>query len=108
MTKKDGTDGFVQRVDLAVDWDRRVALADVRIGDVLIRGVAVWKAKSGKLHVQWPSYKFREGQGGYREAVELPPDLRSEIEADVIAAYRKARDAARTQGKAKNSQRKAA
>lgn len=85
----------VKAVDLAVDWDRRVALVDVRIGGVLICGVAVWRSKGGHIFVKWPSYKSHDSYGSYLEAVSLPPELCAEIEADVIAAYKAARDAAK-------------
>ena len=85
----------VKAVDLAVDWDRRVALVDVRIGGVLICGVAVWRSKRGHLFVKWPSYKSHDSYGSYSEAVSLPSELCAEIEADVIAAYKAARDAAK-------------
>lgn len=84
----------VKTVDLAVDWDRRDALIDVRIGDVLICGVAVWRSKGGHLFVKWPSYKSRDSYGSYSEAISLPSELCVEIEVDVIAAYKAARDAA--------------
>lgn len=78
----------VQGIVLSTEVDRRVALATVRIGEASIRGVAVWKSPHGKLRVFFPSYKVGHG---FEEAICLPEDLRSEIEADVIAAYKSAK-----------------
>lgn len=80
---------YVEAISLAADADRRVALASVRVGEVLIRGVAVWRSRHGKLRVYFPSY--RSGPNLYDEAIELPAELRSEIEAEVLARYREAK-----------------
>jgi len=81
----------VEAVSLAVDMDRRVALATVRIGDVLIKGVSVWRSTNGRLRVYFPSYKLG---AGWDDAIYLPEELRSEVEADVISAYKTAKAAA--------------
>ncbi len=81
----------VETISLAADLDRRVALATVRIGEVLIRGVAVWRSRHGALRVYWPSYRLG---AGYDEAIYLPEELRAEVEADVIAAYKAAKQKA--------------
>jgi len=78
----------VENIRLAVDVDRRVALADVRIGEVLIHGVAIWRSRHGKLRVFFPSY--RNG-AFYDEAIILNEELRAETEADVIASYKAAK-----------------
>lgn len=80
-TKKD----YVESLRLADELEKRVALASVRIGDVLIHGVTVWQSGRGRIRVYFPSYK-----AGYRweEAIELPNELRSEIETDVISRYK--------------------
>ena len=77
--------GYVESLRLADELEKRVALASVRIGDVLIHGVTVWQSGRGRIRVYFPS--FRQG---YRwdEAIELSQDLRSEIEADVISRYK--------------------
>lgn len=68
--------------------DRRVAIATVRIGEVLVRGVAVWRTSQGRLRVYFPNYWL----GAYHEeAVCLPEELRAEVEADVISAYKTAK-----------------
>ena len=77
--------GYVESLRLADELEKRVALASVRIGDVLIHGVTVWQSGRGRIRVYFPSYKQ-----GFRwdEAIELSQDLRSEIEADVISRYK--------------------
>lgn len=81
----------VETISLAADMDKRVALATVRLGDVLVRGVAVWRSRQGKLRVYFPSYKLG---AGWDEAIYLPEELRTDVEADVIAAYKQAKTAA--------------
>lgn len=90
------TRSCVEAITLREDVDHRVAFAAVRIGDVLIRGVTVWRASNGSLRVYFPSYK----QGsGFEDAIQLPEVLRTEVEADVIAAYKVARaEAVETRG----------
>lgn len=92
MSSKQPTNGkrYVVAVRLADDWDHRAALVSVRIGDVVIRGISVWRSpRSGKLRVYFPSYQW--GSRCYEEAIELPVDLRSEIEAEAIAEYKAAK-----------------
>ena len=76
---------YVESLRLADELEKRVALASVRIGEVLIHGVTVWQSGRGRIRVYFPSYKQ-----GFRwdEAIELSQDLRSEIEADVISRYK--------------------
>ena len=88
--------GYVERIQLAQEIDKKVAWASIRIGDVLIRGIAVWQARNGRLRVFFPSYKLGFG---WAETVELPAELRSEIEADVISAYKSAKAAAKHESK---------
>ena len=78
----------VESISLAADVDQRIALASVRIGEVLIRGVAVWRSQHGKLRVYFPSYRLG---AGWDEAIYLPEELRTEVEADVIAGYKAAK-----------------
>ena len=77
--------GYVESLRLADELEKRVALASVRIGDVLIHGVTVWQSGRGRIRVYFPSFRK-----GYRwdEAIELSQDLRREIEADVISRYK--------------------
>ena len=90
MTEKSNgsNKGYVEHIRLADELEKRVALASVRLGEVLIHGVTVWQSGRGRIRVYFPSYK-----AGYRwdEAIELPQELRSEVEADVIAAYKEAK-----------------
>ncbi len=76
---------YVESLRLADELEKRVALASVRIGDVLIHGVTVWQSGWGRIRVYFPSWK-----AGYRweEAIELPNELRAEIETDVISRYK--------------------
>lgn len=91
-TKPDGK-SFVESIALAHEIEHRIALATVRIGDVTIRGVAVWRSRNGRLSVYFPNYWLGSGRD---EAVCLPDDLRTQIEADVISAYKEAKSAAKT------------
>ena len=86
MTEMEATQKtYVESLRLADELEKRVALASVRIGDVLIHGVTVWQSGRGRIRVYFPSFKQ-----GYRwdEAIELSQDLRTEVETDVIAAYK--------------------
>jgi hypothetical protein len=79
----------VEKIDLTTEIEKRVALATVRLGEIVIRGVAVWKSPRGKLRVFWPSYK--RGYG-FEDAIALPVDLQAEVDAAVIAAYKDTKD----------------
>ncbi len=76
---------YVESLRLADELEKRVALASVRIGEVLIQGVTVWQSGRGRIRVYFPSWK-----AGYRweEVIDLPNELRSEIETDVISRYK--------------------
>lgn len=78
---------YVQAIRLTKDFDKRVAFATIQIGDIVIRGVAVWRSPEGKLRVYFPSHKLGSG---FEETFSLPDELRSRVEADVLAAYQKA------------------
>jgi len=75
----------VENVELATEIEKRVAVATVRLGEVVIRGVGVWKSPQGKLRVFVPSYK--RGYG-FEDAISLPHDLQAEVDAAVISAYK--------------------
>lgn len=82
----------VESVELAKDMDKRVVLATVRLGDVVVRGIAVWQGGNGHLRVFFPSYK----QGPFFEdAIQLSEDIRTQVEADVISAYKAAKSEAK-------------
>src|SRR6266566_4968669 len=82
---------YVEHIALAQEMEHRIALVTVHIGDVTIRGVAVWRSRNGRLRVYFPSYRLGSG---WDEAISLPDELRTEIEADVISAYKAAKSAA--------------
>jgi hypothetical protein len=78
----------VERILLgSTQLDRRVALATVKIGDVSISGVTVWRGGNGKLSVYWPRFWNGAGQS---DVISVEPELRGDVEADVIAAYKQA------------------
>jgi hypothetical protein len=81
----------VQRIELDTELEKRVGFATVKIGEVSIRGVTVWRTPAGRLRVYFPSYRR---SAGFREAIELSPELRAELEADVISAYKSAKSEA--------------
>lgn len=93
MTSVNEPTTCVESISLMDELDKRVALATVRLGEVQIRGIAVWRSKNGKLSVFFPSYKLGSV---WADAIYVPDELRSEIEADVIAAYKNAKAAAKT------------
>lgn len=86
----------VEKIEFISDLEKRVAFASVKIGDVSIRGIAIWRSANGRLRVFFPSY--RTGRG-YDDAISLPPDLRTEVEAEVITVYKLAKSQAQKRGK---------
>jgi hypothetical protein len=74
----------VENVEFATEMDRRVAVATVRLGEVVIHGVAIWMSPQGKLRVFVPSYKRGNA---FKDAISLPHDLQAEVNAAVISAY---------------------
>jgi hypothetical protein len=89
----------VEAIRLAQDIDQRVAQATVRLGDATLRGVTVWRSRNGRLSVLFPSYKLG---AGWCDAIELPAELRSQVEADVISAYKEAKAAAQAEQRQKS------
>ena len=77
----------VQAIKLTKAIEKRVAFATIHIGDIVIRGVAVWRSPEGKLRVYLPSHKLGSG---FEETICLPDELRSRVEVDVAAAYQEA------------------
>jgi hypothetical protein len=102
MATKSITNSYVEDIALAQEMEHRIALATVRIGEVQIRGIAVWRSKNGKLSVFFPSYKLGSV---WVDAICVPDELRSEIEADVIAAYKEAKTAAKKEEGKRSSPR---
>jgi hypothetical protein len=88
MRNETQTGSCVESIDLVEHLENRVALASVRVRDVHINGVAVWRSGSGKLCVFFPSYKR---SAGWRDAKSQRTSAL--IEADVIAAYKDAKAA---------------
>jgi hypothetical protein len=78
----------VESVDLVRDMDKRVAIATVRLGDVLVRGIVIWRSGNGHLQVFFPGYK--QGERFYADAIQVSEDMRTQVEADVISAYKNA------------------
>ncbi len=81
----------VEKMVLDTELEKRVGLATVKIGEVIVRGITVWRTPAGRLRVYFPSYRR---SAGFDEAIELSPELRAELEADVIAAYKSAKSEA--------------
>jgi hypothetical protein len=82
----------VESLVLAPDLDRKVAEATVRVGDFRINQIALWRAGNGTLHVYLPSWRWHRSGGQltpheFRGIVEVPEDLKKQIEAAVKAAY---------------------
>jgi DNA-binding cell septation regulator SpoVG len=80
----------VERIEITNDLEKRVAFASVKIGEVVINGVTVWRSPQGRLRVFFPSFRRTVG---YDDVVSLAPDLRADVEAEVIAAYKAQSDA---------------
>ena len=77
---------YVQGVTTSKQLDKKVAWAEVKVGDILIRGIHVWRSGNGRLRVHFPSYCVADRI--WIDTVVVPDEIRSEIEAEVIAAYR--------------------
>jgi hypothetical protein len=92
MTTANEPNTCVESITLMDELDKRVAVVTVRVGEVEIRGIAVWRSKNGKLSVFFPSYKLGSV---WADAISVPDELRSEIEADVIEAYKNAKAASK-------------
>ena len=65
-----------------------VAFAEVQFGDALLR-VAVRRFRDGTLRIFLPTW---EDGDCCLNGVEVPSDLRAEIEREVLTAYRNAED----------------
>jgi hypothetical protein len=83
----------VETIEFINDLERRVAFASVKIGEVLINGVTIWRSPQGRLRVFFPSFRRA---AGYDDVITLSPDLRAEVEAEIIATYRDKSDAQKT------------
>jgi hypothetical protein len=96
MSQNSEVHSCVENISLAQDTDKRIAWASVRLGEVLIRGVAIWRGSNGRLRVFFPTSRLG---AGWEEAVCLPDELRTQVEADVISAYKTAKAAAQSSEK---------
>lgn len=92
MPQNTEANSCVENISLARDTDKRIAWASVRLGEVLIRGVAIWRASNGRLRVFFPSTRLG---AGWEDAVCLSDELRIQVEADVISAYKTVKAAAK-------------
>ena len=82
-----GKKSCVETIILAQENERRVAFAGVRLGDVLIRGIALWRSPKGHLRVYFPTYRLG---AGFDDLIRIPEELQAQVEAEVISAYREA------------------
>lgn len=98
MSNQIQNNSYVEHIDLAQDLDKRIAWASARIGEVLVCGIAIWRGGNGRLRVFFPSCKVGPG---WVDAVELPAELRAQIEADVISAFKEAKAAAQKEQRQK-------
>ena len=94
----DESASYVESLVLTQEIPQHVAHVSIRIGDLKISGLKIWRAKNGRIYLHWPSFK---SDWRWLEVVELDPDLRSDIEADVISAYKDERKRAAKEAKEK-------
>jgi len=78
----------VEKIIPAKDRDRIVAVADIKVEDVSVRGLKIWQSAKGTLSVFFPSHKLGEY---WEEYVSFPKELHAEIAATVISAYNEAK-----------------
>ena len=86
----------VEKIVFERDRDKLVAVAEVSVGDMRVRGLRIWKSAKGKLSVFFPSHKLGEY---WEEYVSFPKELHAEVVAKVISAY----DEAKSKSDAKES-----
>jgi hypothetical protein len=84
---------IVENITLAPEVEKEVGRVTVRVDGLLIRGIKIWASKTGKAKVYFPRTYER---GSWVDAVEVPPETRSRIEAEVLAAYDQAKRVAIT------------
>jgi len=76
---------YLQGITMATELDKKVAFANVKIGEVTVRGITVWRSGNGHLRVFFP----RHIRGlSWEDIVGVPAEIRSVIETEVIAAAR--------------------
>ena len=94
----DESTSYVESLVLTQEIPQHVAHVTVKVGNITVNGLKIWRAKNGRIYVHWPSFK----QGfSWEDVVKLDPDLRSDIEADVISAYKDERKRAAKEAKEK-------
>lgn len=86
---------------IAEEAPRRVFEVSVAVGPVIIHGLIVWRSKNGHLRVFFPQHKAPGGFNIWLDTVEVSPEMREEIEAAVITAYKNAK---RQAGKPKQNE----
>jgi len=85
VSKTNETESYVETLKMAEEIDQHVAHATIRLGEIKISGLKIWSTRKGRLYVHWPSYW---AVWRWIEVVEVSPEQRSDIEADVIACFR--------------------
>jgi len=70
------------------------AFADVRIGNILIRDFRIVKEDGKRPHVKAPfsTYKDQTGQIKFRPIIDLPDEVRGEVDLAILNAYRREKD----------------
>jgi hypothetical protein len=67
---------YVKKIILDSEPPKKVADAEIQLGNVTISQIHIWRSGYGRLRVHFP------------HSVDVPADVRSEIATEVIAAYR--------------------
>ena len=70
------------------------AFADVRIGNILIRDFRIVKEDGKRPHVKAPfsTYKDQKGQIKFRPIIDLPDEVRGEVDLAILNAYRREKE----------------
>ncbi len=76
---------YVRRITLAPNVKKKVAYAEIEVGQLTIRRLSVWQSPNGRLRVFVPSQPLGRT---FENIVDIPADTLAEIETEVIAAYR--------------------
>ena len=74
----------VEKIVFERDRDKLVAVAEVSVGDMRVRGLRIWKSAKGKLRVFLPSHRLGES---WEDVVALPEELRAAAESEVLSTY---------------------
>lgn len=101
MPKETRTKIQVERIIPAEDRDKVVAVANIKVGDMRVRGLRIWKSAKGKLSVFFPSHKLGEY---WEEYVSFPQELHAEVAAKVISAYEATQQPSSSEARATDKQ----